>query len=58
MNSQRADDSVATFVVEDAAASGVYAPLSEMLAAPFRATVIRRLPDRHPVTVYARRTAS
>jgi hypothetical protein len=26
-------------------ASGVYAPLEELLAAPFRATVIRQLPD-------------
>ena len=30
--------------MQEAAASGVYAPLSEMLAAPFRATVIRQLP--------------
>ena len=30
--------------MQEAAATGVYAPLSEMLAAPFRATVIRQLP--------------
>ena len=30
--------------MKEAAATGVYAPLSEMLAAPFRATVIRQLP--------------
>jgi len=30
--------------MQEAAASGVYAPLSEMLATPFRATVIRQLP--------------
>ena len=30
--------------MEDAAASGAYAPLIEMLAAPFKATVIRQLP--------------
>ncbi|HEY4682324.1 MAG TPA: antibiotic biosynthesis monooxygenase [Candidatus Acidoferrales bacterium] len=30
--------------MQEAAASGVYAPLSEMLAAPFRATIIRQLP--------------
>ena len=30
--------------MQEAAASGVYAPLSEMLAEPFRATVIRQLP--------------
>lgn len=30
--------------MEESAATGVYAPLSEMLAAPFRATVIRQLP--------------
>ena len=30
--------------MQEAAASGVYAPLSEMLAAPVRATVIRQLP--------------
>ena len=30
--------------MEEAAASGAYAPLIEMLAAPFRATVIRQLP--------------
>ena len=30
--------------MEEAAATGAYAPLAEMLAAPFRATVIRPLP--------------
>jgi quinol monooxygenase YgiN len=30
--------------MEEAAASGAYAPLTEMLAAPVRATVIRPLP--------------
>ena len=30
--------------MQEAMASGVYAPLSELLAAPFRATVIRQLP--------------
>lgn len=30
--------------MQEAAAMGVYAPLSEMLAAPFRATIIRQLP--------------
>ena len=30
--------------MEEGAATGVYAPLIEMLAAPFRATVIRQLP--------------
>jgi quinol monooxygenase YgiN len=30
--------------MQEAAASGVYTPLSELLAAPFRATVIRQLP--------------
>jgi len=30
--------------VEEAAATGAYGPLIEMLAAPFRATVIRQLP--------------
>ena len=30
--------------MEEAAASGVYAPLAELLAAPFRATVIQQLP--------------
>ena len=30
--------------MQEAAASGFYAPLSEMLAAPFRATIIRQLP--------------
>ena len=30
--------------MEEAAASGAYAPLIEMLAAPFRATVIKQLP--------------
>jgi quinol monooxygenase YgiN len=30
--------------MQEAAATGVYAPLSKMLAAPFRATVIRQLP--------------
>jgi len=30
--------------MQEAAATGVYAPLSEMLAAPFRATIIRQLP--------------
>ena len=30
--------------MEESAASGAYAPLLEMLAAPFRATVIRQLP--------------
>ncbi len=29
--------------MQEAAATGVYAPLSELLAAPFRATVIRQL---------------
>jgi quinol monooxygenase YgiN len=29
--------------MQESAATGVYAPLLEMLAAPFRATVIRRL---------------
>jgi hypothetical protein len=29
--------------MEQSAASGAYAPLIEMLAAPFRATVIRQL---------------
>ena len=29
--------------MQEAAASGVYAPLSEMLAAPFRVTIIRQL---------------
>ena len=29
---------------EEAAASGAYAPLIELLAAPFRATVLRQLP--------------
>jgi quinol monooxygenase YgiN len=30
--------------MEEAAASGAYAPLIELLAAPFRVTVIRQLP--------------
>jgi quinol monooxygenase YgiN len=30
--------------MQEAAATGVYAPLSELLAAPFRATVIKQLP--------------
>jgi quinol monooxygenase YgiN len=30
--------------MQEAAATGVYAPLVELLAAPFRATVIRQLP--------------
>jgi quinol monooxygenase YgiN len=30
--------------MQQAMASGVYAPLGELLAAPFRATVIRQLP--------------
>ncbi len=30
--------------MQEAAASGVYAPLGALLAAPFRATVIRQLP--------------
>jgi quinol monooxygenase YgiN len=30
--------------IEEAAASGAYAPLIELLAAPLRATVIRQLP--------------
>jgi quinol monooxygenase YgiN len=30
--------------MQEAMASGVYAPLVELLAAPFRATVIRQLP--------------
>ena len=30
--------------MEEAAATGAYAPLLEMLVAPFRATVIRQLP--------------
>jgi quinol monooxygenase YgiN len=30
--------------MQEAMASGVYAPLSELLAVPFRATVIRQLP--------------
>ncbi len=30
--------------MEEAAATGAYAPLLEMLAVPFRATVIKRLP--------------
>lgn len=30
--------------MQEAAATGVYAPLAEMLAAPFRATIIRQLP--------------
>ncbi|HXV57355.1 MAG TPA: antibiotic biosynthesis monooxygenase [Gaiellaceae bacterium] len=30
--------------MEEAAASGAYAPLTELLAAPFRATVMRQLP--------------
>lgn len=30
--------------MEEAAATGAYEPLLEMLAAPFRATVIRQLP--------------
>lgn len=30
--------------MQEAAATGVYAPLADMLAAPFRATVIRQLP--------------
>ena len=30
--------------MQEAAATGVYAPLLDLLAAPFRATVIRQLP--------------
>jgi quinol monooxygenase YgiN len=30
--------------MQEAATTGVYAPLSQLLAAPFRATVIRQLP--------------
>lgn len=30
--------------MQEAMATGIYAPLSELLAAPFRATVIRQLP--------------
>jgi quinol monooxygenase YgiN len=30
--------------MQESAATGVYAPLGELLAAPFRATVIRQLP--------------
>lgn len=30
--------------MQESAATGAYAPLQEMLAAPFRATIIRRLP--------------
>ena len=30
--------------MQEAMASGVYAPLAELLAAPFRATVMRQLP--------------
>jgi quinol monooxygenase YgiN len=30
--------------MEESATTGAYAPLLEMLAAPFRATVVRRLP--------------
>jgi hypothetical protein len=30
--------------MQEAMASGAYAPLVELLAAPFRATVIRQLP--------------
>ena len=30
--------------MQEAVASGVYAPLGELLAAPFRATVIRQMP--------------
>jgi quinol monooxygenase YgiN len=30
--------------MEESAASGAYAPLLELLAAPFRATVVRQLP--------------
>jgi quinol monooxygenase YgiN len=30
--------------MQEAMASGVYAPLADLLAAPFRATVIRQLP--------------
>jgi quinol monooxygenase YgiN len=30
--------------MEEAAATGVYAPLTELLAAPFRVTVLRQLP--------------
>ena len=30
--------------MEESAASGVYAPLAELLAVPFRATVISQLP--------------
>ena len=35
--------------MQEAMAGGVYAPLSELLAAPFRATVIRQLPAGQPV---------
>ena len=31
--------------MEESAVTGVYAPLLEVLAAPFRATVVRQLPD-------------
>jgi quinol monooxygenase YgiN len=30
--------------MQEAAATGIYAPIAEMLAGPFRATVIRELP--------------
>ena len=31
--------------MEESAATGAYAPLAELLAAPFRATVVRQLPE-------------
>jgi quinol monooxygenase YgiN len=34
--------------MEESAASGAYAPLIELLAVPFRATVIRQLPSNPP----------
>ena len=36
--------------IEQAAATGAYAPVLELLAAPFRATVIRQLPSTEPAT--------
>jgi quinol monooxygenase YgiN len=35
---------VRAVAMQEAMATGAYAPLSELLAAPFRATVIRQLP--------------
>jgi quinol monooxygenase YgiN len=35
---------VRAVAMQEAMASGAYAPLAELLAAPFRATVIRQLP--------------